>query len=104
MKTEQVIQTPFEIAQQQVAEGKLQTPKVSMSNKNIDYFGYQISVHKYNLGIMAAGMLCRGIKLKDLKNYYGLKGKSAKDCLIEFNVIVEAYKEKLKVERQIVSN
>jgi hypothetical protein len=104
MKTQQKIQTPFEIAQQQAAEGKLQTPKVSASGKNIDYFGYQISVHKFNLGIMASGMLCRGVKLKDLKQYYGLTGKSAKDCLTQFNVIVEAYKEKLQIERQIVRN
>jgi hypothetical protein len=41
---------------------------------------------------MAAGMLCRGVKLKDLKYYYGLKGKTAKDCLVQFETIINNYK------------
>ena len=76
----------------QVAAGTLQTPTVSIGDGQVDYFGYQLAVHKYNLRIMAAGMLCRGVKLKDLKHYYGLKGKTAKDCLIQFETIVNNYK------------
>ena len=88
--------TQFEIAKQQVAEGKLQTPSVSYSGKNIDYFGYQLAVHQFNLKIMASGMLCRGIKFTDIKKYYGLKGRSAKDCLEQFQKIMDDYKAEQK--------
>ena len=84
--------TPFETALLQAAEGKLQTPYVGMGDQQVDYFGYQLAVHKYNLRIMAAGMLCRGVKLKDIKWYYGLKGRTAKDCLEQFETIVNNYK------------
>ena len=84
--------TPFETAVLQVAAGTLQAPTVSTGDGQVDYFGYQLAVHKYNLRIMAEGMLCRGVKLKDLKHYYGLKGKTAKDCLVQFETIVNNYK------------
>jgi len=84
--------TPFETAILQAVEGTLQTPTVSTGDGQVDYFGYQLAVHKYNLRIMAAGMLCRGVKLKDLKHYYGLKGRTAKDCLVQFETIVNNYK------------
>ena len=61
----------------------------------MDYFGYQLAVHKYNLGIMAMGMTCRGIKFTDIKKYYGLKGRSAKDCLPQFLEVFESYKQSL---------
>lgn len=98
MKNTTTTQTPFQIAQQQVKEGTLKTPSVSYGSKNIDYFGYQISVHKFNLSIMASGMSCRGIKLKDLKHYYGLKGKTASDCLVQFNQIIEEYQKSLGIK------
>jgi hypothetical protein len=43
---------------------------------------------------MAKGMQCRGVKLKDLKNYYGLKGRSASDCLAQFELLMEGYRLK----------
>ena len=79
-------------ALQQVEANQLQTPTVSTSNGTIDYFGYQLAVHHFNLKIMSRGMQCRGIKLKDLKAYYGLKGRTAADCLPQFEAIMEAYK------------
>jgi hypothetical protein len=87
--------TPFQQALQQVREGKLQTPIVSSGSKEIDYFGYQLSTHKFNLRIMASGMTFRGVKFTDLKKYYGLKGRSAKDCLAEFDQIIADYKASL---------
>ena len=87
--------TPFQQALLQVAEGKLKTPTVSTSEGNIDYFGYQLAVHKYNLSLMAVGLQSRGVKLKDLKNYYGLKGRTAADCLPQFVQLMEAYKAAL---------
>lgn len=89
------MKSQFEQAVEQAKLGKLRTPKVATAQGNIDYFGYQLAIHKFNLGIMASGMTCRGIKFTDIKNYYGLKGRSAKACLPEFIVIVEAYKQSL---------
>ena len=87
--------TPFEQAQEQVKTKTLQAPQVSAGGKEVDYFGYQLSVHKFNLSLMAKGMTFRGIKFTDIKKYYGLKGKSAKDCLPQFLEIMENYKKAL---------
>jgi len=87
--------TQFEQAVEAANRGELQTPNVSVSNKRINYFGYQLAVHRFNLKIMASGMSCRGIKFSDIKKYYGLKGRSAKDCLEQFEKIVADYKESL---------
>lgn len=87
--------TPFEQAQEQVKQGKLKTPSVSLGDKELNYFGYQLSVHRFNLKIMASGMTFRGVKLSDLKKYYGLKGRGAKDCLEQFEQIINDYKSKL---------
>ena len=86
--------TQFETAVQQVKAGKLQTPSVSTSNGSVDYFWYQLSVHHYNLKLMSKGIMSRGVKLKDLKHYYGLKGKTAAACLSQYEEILQQYKEK----------
>lgn len=86
--------TPFEEAQEKVMKGELKTPSVSIGTKNVAYFKYQLAVHKFNLSIMSSGMTCRGIKLKDLKWYYGLKGKTAKECLPQFLKIMADYEAK----------
>ena len=96
--------TPFETALEQARAGKLQTPSVSASGKNIDYFGYQLAVHHFNLKIMAGGMSCRGVKLRDLKNYYGLKGKTAKDCLVQYEAIQAKYAAEFQVKKQQQQN
>lgn len=87
--------TPFEQAQADVKSGKLKTPQVSVGAKQVDYFGYQLSVHKFNLSLMAKGMTCRGITFTQIKKYYGLKGRSAKDCLPQFLELIENYKKAL---------
>ena len=88
--------TKFQQALQQVEVNQLQTPQVSYGGKKVDYFGYQLSVHHFNLKIMSKGMLCRGVRLKDLKDYYGLKGRTAADVLPQFELIVEEYKKKFQ--------
>ena len=88
--------TPFQQALQQVEAKQLQTPEVIYGGKNIDYFGYQLAVHKFNLSIMAKGMSCRGVKLKDLKAYYGLTGRSAADCLPQFIKLMESYQARFQ--------
>jgi hypothetical protein len=87
--------TQFEEAQQKVREGKLKTPSVSNGGKTIDYFGYQLATHHFNLKIMSSGMTFKGIKFSDIKRYYGLKGRSAKDCLPQFEKIMADYKAEL---------
>jgi hypothetical protein len=89
-----LIKTNFELAQEQVAAGTLTPPSVSTGKGNIDYFGYQLAVHHFNLKIMAGGMTFRGIKFSDIKKYYGLKGRSAKDCLPQFEAIQAEYKSR----------
>jgi hypothetical protein len=86
--------TQFETAVLQAKAGELKTPTVSTSNGNVDYFWYQLSVHHYNLKLMSKGILSRNVKLKDLKAYYGLKGRSAGDCLNQYEMLIEGYKEK----------
>lgn len=72
--------TPFQNALNAASNGDLKLPSVSYDGKNIGAFSYQLAVHKFNLSIMKSGMTCRGVKLKDLKTYYGLKGRSSSEC------------------------
>ena len=87
--------TPFEEAKKAVYEGKLKAPSVSNGTKTVPYFRFQLATHKFNLSLMAKGMQFRGVKLKDLKNYYGLKGKTAAECLPQFLKIIEDYEKEL---------
>lgn len=83
--------TPFEQALQDVKDGKIKTPKVVVGTNPIEYFRYQLTVHQFNLSIMASGMNCRGIKFTDIKRYYGLKGRSAKAALPEFIELMDKH-------------
>jgi hypothetical protein len=87
------MKTPFKIAQQQVREKTLQVPSVSAGSKQVDYFSYQLSVHKFNLSLMARGMKFRGITFTQIKKYYGLTGRSAADCLSQFIQVMEEYQK-----------
>ena len=98
------VKTPFEQARASYAAGELNVPSVSDANGSMDYFGFQISVHKFNLSIMAMGMKCRGITFTDIKNYYGLTGRSAKACLPEFKQMVLDYQAELLIKRQSILN
>lgn len=86
--------TPFQQALQQVEAGQLRTPSVSAGTGQVDYFQYQLAVHHFNLKIMSRGMRVRGLKLKDLKNYYGLKGKTATECLAQFEELKAWYENR----------
>lgn len=83
--------TPFEQAVQQVQDGILQAPEVGMNGGTINYFNYQLAVHKYYLSLMSVGIQNRQVKLRDLKQYYGLKGKTAADCLPQFVQLMERF-------------
>ena len=84
--------TQFSKAVEAVKNGKVQAPIVNAGGKQIDYIWYQLCSHHFYMKIFAAGMKARNAKLKDYKAYYGLKGRSAKDCLVEFEKIMNDYK------------
>lgn len=97
MKAENL--TPFENSIIELNNGNLQTPKVYTNGKQINYPMYMILVHHFNLKIFASGMTMRGMNLKTLKNYYGLKKRSAKECLIEFEQLMLFYGIDLKTNK-----
>ena len=83
--------TPFQQAVAQAQAGTLKTPEVSMSTGKINFFQYQLATHKFYLSLMSKGIQNRQVKLKDLKQYYGLKGKTAADCLPQFLQLMEQF-------------
>ena len=87
--------TPFQQAILDYSDGKLKLPTVGTEAGDINYFGYQLAVHKYNLSLMAAGMQCRGITFTQIKKYYGFKGRTAKDCLPQMVGLMSAFKQAL---------
>ena len=84
--------TPFEKNVQDAKARLIKVPKVTTSDGTIDFFKYQLAVHKYNLGIMSMGMKCRGVTFTDIKKYYGLKGRSAKACKPQLEEIIKNFK------------
>ena len=92
--------TLFEKAVFDAKNGDVTTPIVSQGDRNIDFFGYQLAVCKGQLQLMSIGMKFRNVKLKNIKAYYGLKGKTAKDCLPELEVIAYNYLTNLRKERE----
>jgi hypothetical protein len=89
--------TQFQEALAAAKAGQLQTPSVSYEGQQVSFFSYQLAVHKHSLRILAAGMKMKSVRLKDIKEYYGLKGKTAKDCLPQFEAIFTAYKAELGI-------
>lgn len=96
--------TQYEIARKEVAEGKLKVPTVSTAGGNVDYFWFQFASHHYWMKIFAMGMKTRQISLKQLKDYYGLKSRSAGDCLKEFEKLMADYKAELEAKRLAIQN
>lgn len=84
--------TKFEQAVMQAEAGTLQLPSVQYGNNPIDYFFYQLSVHQFHLRLASKGIKSRGFKLADLKAYYGLKGRTAADCLPQMDALIEKFK------------
>lgn len=83
--------TPFQEAIQSIEVNKLSLPAVSIEGNPINYIKYQLATHKFNLALMANGMKFRHIKFTDIKRYYGLKGRSAKECMPEFLELMDNY-------------
>jgi len=77
--------TPFELDIQKVAAGKWHDPHPDLP--------YKISLHISILGKMIEGVKfppCLSFKL--MKKYYGLKGRSRKECLTQLIKIEEKIK------------
>jgi hypothetical protein len=83
--------TPFQQSVLNVQAGKQQVPTVGTSEGTINFFSYQLATHKFYLSLMAKGISNRHVKLRDLKNYYGLKGRTASDCLPQFIQLMEQF-------------
>jgi hypothetical protein len=86
--------TQFEQVVQAVQKGELKAPKVSMGNSEIEYFHYQLTNSLFAFKIFAGGMKMRGTKFTDLKKYYGLKARTAKDAVPEFEKFMNDFLNK----------
>ena len=84
--------TQFQQSMLATENGSQQVPTVIYEGKEIPFAGYQLATHVYALRIMAIGMKMRGITFTQIKKYYGLKGRSAKECLPELQSIQEMYR------------
>jgi hypothetical protein len=84
--------TQFEQAVQAANEGTLKTPIVNSGGYMVDYFLYQLSTHHHALKVLSIGVKMKGVKFSQIKEYYGLKARSAKDAVAEFESVIEAYK------------
>ena len=85
--------TQFQQSMLATEEGSQRVPKVIYEGREIPYAGYQLAVHIYALKIMALGMKMRGVTFSQIKKFYGLKGKSAKDCIPQLEQIQNTYRE-----------
>ena len=84
--------TQFQQSMLATESGTQQVPTVMFEGKEIPYAGYQLAVHIYALKIMAIGMKMRGITFTQIKKYYGLKGRTAKECLPQLQQMQEMYR------------
>ena len=85
--------TQFQQSMLATENGTMQVPTVHTEGGTIPFAGYQLAAHIYALKIMAAGMKMRGVTFTQIKKYYGLPGKSAKDCIPQLQQIQNAYRE-----------
>lgn len=83
--------TPFEQAYKDWVDGKIQVPVVYYGDAELNPILYQIAIHKYHLKLMSFGMRTH-VKLKVIKQYYGLKGRTAKDVYNSFIELIKSYK------------
>lgn len=77
--------TPFEEVLAKLELGTITAPSVNFDGKDINPVRYQLIGTKFQLGLASKNIIPhRGWKLKNIKAYYGLKGKTASDCLEDF--------------------
>jgi hypothetical protein len=89
--------TQFQQTMLATENGTMQVPTVSTSEGSIPFAGYQLAVHVYALRIMALGMKMRGVTFTQIKKYYGLTGRTAKECIPELQKIQKLYSERAQI-------
>ncbi len=85
--------TQFQQSMLATENGTMQVPTVHTEGGTIPFAGYQLAAHIYALKIMGMGMKMRGVTFTQIKKYYGLTGKSAKECIPQLQQIQNAYRE-----------
>ena len=85
--------TQFEQTMLAAENGTMQVPTVHTEGGTIPFAGYQLATHVYALKIMGLGMKMRGVTFTQIKKYYGLSGKSAKECIPQLEAIQQKYRE-----------
>jgi len=88
--------TQFQQSLLATENGSQRVPTVHTEGGTIPFAGYQLATHIYALKIMALGMKMRGVTFTQIKKYYGLTGKSAKECIPQLEQIQNAYRELAK--------
>ena len=89
--------TQFQQTMLAVENGTMQVPTVSTTEGTIPFAGYQLATHVYALRIMALGMKMRGVTFTQIKKYYGLNGRTAKECVPELQKIQKIYSERAQI-------
>jgi len=89
--------TQFQQTMLAAENGTMQVPTVSTSEGSIPFAGYQLATHVYALKIMSAGMKMRGVTFTQIKKYYGLSGRTAKECVPELQKIQKIYSERSQI-------
>ena len=85
--------TQFQQSMLATENGTMQVPTVhTEGGSTIPFAGYQLATHVYALKIMVMGMKMRGVTFTQIKKFYGLKGKSAKDCIPQLQQMQEMYR------------
>ena len=92
--------TKFEQTIAQIRTGEIKAPKVYTEGGEIDYMNYQISVHLFHLKLLASGLKVRNFRLKDIRDYYGLSGRTANQMIAELSYLQQAYRTKLLLTRK----
>lgn len=84
--------TRFEQDLEFISNGTFKTPTISYSGgTELDYISYQLHTAKFQLRILSSGMTMRGVKLKNIKEYYGFKGRTAIDMLPQIEELINKY-------------
>ena len=84
--------TQFQQTMLATENGTMQVPTVHAEGGTIPFAGYQLAVHVYALKIMALGMKMRGVTFSQIKKFYGLRGRTAKECLPQLQQMQEMYR------------
>jgi hypothetical protein len=92
--------TQFENDVQLNRDGKKPIPVVLYGQHELDYFMYVLLTHRFLLQLRTKGIKdkSKSTLLKDIRQYYGLQSRSAKNMLIELQDIISQYQLLLAIE------